>query len=40
MLVKFAQNRIVQTTRNFELCEKKYITIFYKELTSFLKIFL
>ena len=43
MLVKFEQNRIVQTTRNFELFDKKlgfFITIFDKELTPFWKTFL
>ena len=41
MLVKFEQNRMVQTTRNFELFDKKktrfFITIFDKELTPFWK---
>ena len=37
MLVIFEQNRMVQTTRNFELFDKKkngfFITVFDKELT-------
>ena len=41
MLVKFEQNHAVQTTRNFELFDKKpgffLITIFDKELTPFWK---
>ena len=48
MLVKFEQNRMVQTTQNFELFDKKkkqkknrfFKTIFYKELTPFWKTFL
>ena len=50
MLVKFEQNRMVQTTRNFELFDQKkkkkkkktgfFITIFDKELTPFWKTFL
>ena len=43
MPVKFEQNRMVQTTRNFELFDKKpvfFITIFDKELTPFWKTFL
>ena len=42
VLVKFEQNRTVQTTRNFELFVKKtgfFISIFDKELTPFLKTF-
>ena len=37
MLVKYEQNRVVQTTRNFELFDKKkvFVTIFDKELTPF-----
>ena len=39
MLVKFEQNRMVQTARSFELFDKKktgfYVTIFDKELTQF-----
>ena len=40
--VKFEQNRLVETTRNFELFDKKrvFITIFDKELTPFWKTFL
>ena len=47
MPVKFEQNRIVQTARNFELFDKKkikkngsFITSFDKELTPFWKTFL
>ena len=45
MLVKFEENRMVQTTRNFELFEKKkrksfLKTIFDKALTPFWKTFL
>ena len=52
MLVKFEQNRVVQTTRNYELFDKTkqnktkqnkngfFITIFGKELTSVWKTFL
>ena len=43
MLVKFEQNRIVQTTRNFELFDKKkmfFKTIFDKALAPFWKMFL
>ena len=43
MLVKFEQNRMDQTTRNFELFDKKtrfFIIIFDKELTPFWKTFL
>ena len=38
MLMKFEQNRMVQTTRNFELFDKKlgfFITIFDKALAPF-----
>ena len=37
MLVKFEQNRMVQTTRNCELFDKNQVfkTIFDKELTPF-----
>ena len=42
MLVKFEQivwSKVLQTTRNFELFDKKrvFLTIFDKELTPFLK---
>ena len=40
MLVKFEQNRMVQTIRNFEVFDKKWLTIFYKVLTPFWKTFL
>ena len=43
MLVKFEQNRMVQTTQNFELFDKKprfFKTIFDKALTPFWKTFL
>ena len=43
MLVKFEQNRMVQTTRNFELLDKKtgyFKTVFGKALTPFWKPFL
>ena len=40
MLVDFEQNRMVQTTRNFELFDKKWLTIFDKALTPFWKMFL
>ena len=43
MLVQFEQNRVVQTTRNYELFDKKigfFKTIFDKALMPFWKIFL
>ena len=40
MLVKFEQNRMVQTVQNFELFDKKWLTIFDKVLTPFWKTFL
>ena len=43
MLVKFEQNRIVQTTQNFGLFDKTlffFKTIFDKVLTPFWKMFL
>ena len=45
MPVKFEQNRMIQTTRNFELLDQKkenrfFITIFDKELMPFWKMFL
>ena len=40
MLVKFEQNRMVQTIQNFELFDKKWLTIFDKVLTPFWKTFL
>ena len=42
MLVKFARNRTVQTTQDFELFDKKarlFITIFDKQLTPISKTF-
>ena len=39
MLVKFEQNRMVQTVQNFELFDKKWLTIFDKVLTPFWKKF-
>ena len=41
MPVKFEQNRMVQTTRNFELFDKKnvfFITIFDKKVDAILKV--
>ena len=35
MLVKFEQNNIVRTIQNFELFNKKWLTIFKKVLTPF-----
>ena len=40
MLVKFEQNRIVQTVQNFDLFDKKGFTIFDKASTPFWKMFL
>ena len=43
MQVKFEPNLMVQTTRNFELFDKKtgfFVTIFDKEFTPFWKTFL
>ena len=43
MLVKFEQNRMIQTTRNFDLFDEKpgfFKTIFDKALTQFWKMFL
>ena len=40
MLMKFEQNRIVQAIQNFELFDKKWLTIFDKVLTPFWKTFL
>ena len=40
MLVKFEQNRRVQTTQNFELFDKTWLTIFDKVLTPSWKTFL
>ena len=40
MLVKFEQNRMVWTIRNFVLFNKKWLTIFDKVLTPFWKTFL
>ena len=40
MLVKFEQSRMVQTIQNFELFDKKWLTIFDKVLTPFWKMFL
>ena len=35
MLVKFEQNRMVRTVQNFDLLDKKYLTIFDKVSTPF-----
>ena len=40
MLGKFGQNRMVQNIQNFELFDKKWLTIFDKALTPFWKTFL
>ena len=40
MLVKIEQNRMVRTIQNFELFDKKWLTIFDKVLMPFWKIFL
>ena len=40
MLVKFEQNRMVRNIQNFELFDKKWLTIFDKVLTPFWKTFL
>ena len=40
MLVEFEQNRMVGTVQNFELFDKKWLTIFDKLLTPFWKTFL
>ena len=40
MLVKFEQNRMVRTIQNFDLFDKKWLTIFDKMLTPFWKTFL
>ena len=37
MLVKFEQNIMVRTIQNFELFDKKWLTIFDKVLTPFWK---
>ena len=39
MLVKFEQNPMVQTIQNFELFDKKWLTIFDKVLMPFGKRF-
>ena len=39
-LVKFEQNRMARTIQNFELYDKKCLTIFDKVLTPFCKTFL
>ena len=40
MLVKFKQNRMVQTTQNYELFDKKWLTIIFdKALVPFWKTF-
>ena len=39
-LVKFGQNHMVRTLQNFELFDKKWLTIFDKVLTPFWKTFL
>ena len=40
MLVKFEQNRMVQTIQNFVLFDRKWLTIFDKVSTPFWKTFL
>ena len=40
MLVKFEQTGMVQTVQNFELYDKKWLTIFGKVLMPFWKTFL
>ena len=40
MLVKFKQNRMVRTIQNFDLFDKRWLTIFDKVLTPFWKMFL
>ena len=40
MLVEFEQNRMVRTIQNFELFDKKWLTIFDQVLTQFWKTFL
>ena len=40
MLVKFEQNRMVPKIQNFELLDKKWLTIIGKGLMPFLKMFL
>ena len=43
MLVEFEENRLVLTTQNFELSDKKktgFVTVFDKVLTPFWKMFL
>ena len=40
MLVEFEQNRMVRTIQNFELFDRKWLTIFDKVLTQFLETFL
>ena len=40
MLLKFEQNRMVQTIQNFEIFDKKWLTICDKVLTPFRKTFL
>ena len=40
MLDKFEQNRMVRTIQNFELFDKKWLTIFDKVLTLFWKTFM
>ena len=40
MLVKFEQNRMVRTMQNFEIFDKKWLTIFDKVLKPFWKTFL
>ena len=40
MLVKFERNRMVRTIQNFELFDKKWLTIFEKVATPFWKTFL
>ena len=38
MLVKFEHNRMVRTVQNFDLFDKKWLTIFDKVLTIFDKV--
>ena len=40
MLAKFEQNPMVQTVQNFDLFDKKWLTIFDKGLTPFWRTFL
>ena len=40
MLVKFEQNHMIRTIQNFDLFDKKWLTIFDKVLIPFWKMFL